>query len=373
MKLQLQKGPISHYGTQTVTTAMPIKKLAEIFKVDIYDPTLGRMGETGGYQRAAKKPRIKKLVGRLGDGLVVATSIVVNVRNPKEKLKFDSKGICEVNAPEEIIGTDGFHRASAWIEFFENAEEFGKTQEEVGEQLVNLVMYWGAGIVEEVNTFFDVNNNAKSIPTGNRLEMDAYLTRYAPEFHDGDPLLAEVDDLVYELAETPQWKDKIQWPNQPANVCPSSAIVRSCYEMFSQEVLARLSKKEKISLLKITWEAIEKVFPEIFNSTDKKKYSIQKAIGVTVVNRLVVKIYTDILFENNKTFNDEDRLKIDSVDVWVKYFSKMRKFEDRNMEGEDVDGLEFWLSGASGGAGAYSSGAGRNTLSKLFADLVLDK
>ena len=53
------------------------------------------------------------------------------------------------------------------------------------------------------------------------------------------------------------------------------------------------------------------------------------------------------------------------------YFQKMRKHEDKNMNGEDVDGLNFWLSGKDGGAGAYSSGAGRNTISKIFASLVV--
>lgn len=374
MKIQLQKGPVSHYKTQTVTTSITVKQLHSSFKVDVYDPKKGRMGEAGGYQRKAVEKRVKKLVERLTNpekAIVVATAILVNVRNPKEKLNFNSKGIAEVDMPEEILIKDGFHRVSAWVEVYENADDYGLDQEKIGNQLVNVVMYWGADLVEEVHTFYDVNRNAKSIPTGNTLEMNAYLTKYSDK-HEGDELLAEIDDLIYELAEIKQWKDKIQWPNEPANVCPSSSLVRSAYEIFGKDVFTGLKYKDKLSLLTIVWEAIEIVFPEIF-SADKKKYSLQKAIGVTVVHRLVVKIYTDILIKNNNTFDPKDRIEINDIDVWVSYLMKMRDFEGLSIEGEPVDGIKFWLSGKEGGAGQYSSGAGRNTVSNLFINLVLDK
>ena len=44
------------------------------------------------------------------------------------------------------------------------------------------------------------------------------------------------DDILPKLAEIEQWEDKIQWPNEPANVCPSSGLVRSCYEIFGENV-----------------------------------------------------------------------------------------------------------------------------------------
>jgi DGQHR domain-containing protein len=373
MKIQLIEGPVSNYGTQTAVSVISVKQLASSFEADIYNPEVGRIGTVAGYQRSPKQTRIKALVERLKTDFVVATAILVNVRKPNEKLVFDAKGRSEVDLPSELWGKDGMHRAKAWIDLYENADEYGKNQEEVGKIKINLVLYWGAEITEEVNTFFDVNNNAKSIPTGNRLEMDAYLTKHAPQ-HNGNPLLQEVDDIVHELGETPQWQDKIQWPNQAANVCPSSALMRSCLETFSDpSSVAGLEKSEKLALLKTVWEAIEKVYPEVFNSTDKKKYSLQKGIGVTVVHRLIPKIYLEILLENNKIFKQEDKIDPENVDVWAKYFEKMRSHEDRNANGEDVNGLDFWLSGKDGGAGTYSSGAGRNTISVIFGKLVLDK
>ena len=51
----------------------------------------------------------------------------------------------------------------------------------------------------------------------------------------------------------------------------------------------------------------------------------------------------------------------------------MRDFEWLNVEGEPVDGVKFWLSGKEGGASQFSSGAGRNTISNLFTDLVVGK
>ena len=45
--------------------------------------------------------------------------------------------------------------------------------------------------------------------------------------------------------------------------------------------------------------------------------------------------------KNNKIFKPEDKINPENVDVWVEYFQKMRKHEDKNMNGEDVDGLNF--------------------------------
>ncbi len=371
-KIQLVKGPISPLQTQTAVGVISVKQLYESFKADVYDPDVGRIGTKGGYQRSPKENRIKILREKLREGLVVATAILVNVRNPETQLSFDSKGRAEIDMPKEIWGKDGMHRAKAWMDLYENAIEYGLDQEEVGNRLINVVFYWGAKIGEEVNTFFDVNNNAKSIPTGNRLEIDAYLTRIGAPHHDGNPLLSEIDDLVKELGNIPQWEGKIQWPNQGTNVIPSSALTRSCLEIFSDpSPLDEMEYNEKLELLTTVWMAIEEVFPEVFSDPNKKKYSLQKAIGVTVVHRLIPKIYMKLLKQSET--KQEFSKQIKQVDTWVKFFKKMKNHSDTNDDGEDVDGLGFWLSGKDGAAGKYSSGAGRNTLTKVFVNLVLDK
>ncbi len=372
-KIQLVKGPISPLKTQTAVGVITVKQLFESFKADVYDPEVGRIGTKGGYQRSPKENRIKALREKMREGLVVATAILVNVRNPEKQLTFDSKGRAEIDMPTEIWGKDGMHRARAWMDLYENAVEYGLDQEEVGERLINVVFYWGAEIGEEVNTFFDVNNNAKSIPTGNKLEIDAYLTRIGAPHHDGDPLLMDIDDLVKDLATIPQWEGKVQWPNLGANVIPSSALTRSCMEIFSEgSALDGMQNDERLELLTTVWQAIEVVFPEVFADPNKKKYSLQKAIGVSVVHKLVPKIYMKMFRESGMNVEEFSK-HVMQVDLWVKFYEKMRTHSDTNQDGADVDGLQFWLSGKSGAAGSYSSGAGRNTLTKIYSNLVLGK
>lgn len=372
MKIQLIEGPVTNEGTQTAVGVMTVEQLYKTYKADIYDASRGRTGE-GGYQRQPKKTRYIQLAERMSKGLVVATSILVNVRDPQpKKLEFDSKGRVEIDLPKTFWAEDGMHRAKAWIHLYENAEQYGLDQEEVGKRKINFVTYWGSSIVEEAMTFFDVNTYSKSIPTGNRLELEAFLTRNS-SLHDGDNLIAELDDIVHKLAETPQWKDKIQWPNEASNVIPNSALIRSLLEIFGDKksVLRNLKKNEKLNLLNVVWEAVSEVFPEIFTETDKKKYSLQKAIGVTVVHRLIPEIYTDILQRNMSIFSKKDKIEPENVQVWKEYLMKMRNYTDTNSLNKPVDGINFWLSGKEGGAGQYSSGAGRNTLSDFYSDEVL--
>ena len=59
--------------------------------------------------------------------------------------------------------------------------------------------------------------------------------------------------------------------------------------------------------------------------------------------------------------------------VWKEYLEPLTKYEDTDQSGEDntVIGEEFWRVGKTGGAGQYSSGAGRSVLLKIFHREIL--
>ena len=53
---------------------------------------------------------------------------------------------------------------------------------------------------------------------------------------------------------------------------------------------------------------------------------------------------------------------------WAEFLAPLRTHadNDRTVDEKKVEGSEFWLSGSSGAAGRYSSGAGRTNLIAVF-------
>ena len=103
-----------------------------------------------------------------------------------------------------------------------------------------------------------------------------------------------------------------------------------------------------------------------------EKYTLQKGIGVNTIHGLIPDIYSDILASNGMTFDKKSIKDPFDSNVWKKYLKPLANYEDTDQSGEDnvVVGEEFWRVGKTGGAGQYSSGAGRSVLLKIFHNEV---
>ncbi len=360
MKLNVLEGQTTDVGTQLVTTVIKVKDLVENYAVDVFDHSKGRAGK-GGYQRKANQTRIKKLAKLLAESKVtIPTSILANIRKPSEKIiKFDTSGRALVNLSSPIMIIDGQHRVASFSEVYNNSDIYGIDKIKFGEIKLFISLLWNASLQEEINQFYVVNSNAKSIPVGNRQELEAYIG-------SGDDLISELVDLTWELDKTEVWKGKIKFPNSTSGLIPNSGIVSSLKTVFNDSNLKKLSSEEKLALVSAVWIGIKEVLPGCFKNPEK--YTLQKGIGVNTIHGLIPDIFADILTNNGMTFDKKSIQDPFDPNVWKKYLEPLRKYEDNDQTGEanTVVGEEFWKIGKTGGAGQYSSGQGRSVLLKIF-------
>ena len=369
------KGPVTQYGTQTLQGVLTVKELKEVFDVDNYDRDLGRPGEEAGYQRDPEEKRITSLARSIADGLVVATSIVVNNREPNPKnLTFDKNGVTLITLPKKLWAIDAQHRCMAWIQLYDNASDYGVSKKEVGDYKVNFTMYWGADIEEEVLTFYDVNHFGKGIKIENRLELDVYLNKKGVATHSKDEKLVEIDDLVESININKVWKDKIRFANTKSGTVPKSAMVQSLKLIFGDKnsSLQFFNKKEREELIIAVWEGLSESYSEIINDDeDPKDWALQKAIGVNIIHRLIPFIYAHIQTRNDRVGTMSQKQDPLKSKVWKKYFDILKhNHEDINDYGDQVNGVNFWKSGKEGAARQYSSGKGRNTLLETLQRVI---
>lgn len=375
MKITVVEGPVlPNTGTQTAVGTMTVEQLIDIYQVDQYDPEIGSPGEEGGYQRLAKENRVKELASKIGKkGLVVANAILINVRPedavPK-KLLFDVNGTVSVNLPKKVWIEDGQHRVEAWKRVFLNPEDYGISKKEIAETKICFVMYWGSAIEEEVNTFFDTNNFSKGLELENRLELDIYLSKIADgHTHPENKDLINADLVVKELETHPIWNGKIRKPNSKTGIVPRSALLQSIIALFKSESLFDMELEDRKKLVISVWEAVAEVFPEIFEDPRAKDWSLQKAIGVNTIHKLVPYICGNIFKRRGTPGAKNSDLDPLSKETYVEYFSKMKSVKDSDPK--LMDGLSFWRAGKEGGAGAYSSGQGKKMLLDIYIHAIL--
>jgi len=360
MKLNVLEGQTTDVGTQLVTTVIKVKDLVNNYAVDVFDHEKGRAGK-GGYQRKANQSRIKKLSKLLAESKVkIPTAILGNIRQPLEKvIKFDSSGRSIINLSSPIMIIDGQHRVASFAEVYNNPEFYGVDPKKFGEIKLFLSLLWNASLQEEINQFYVVNSNAKSIPVGNRQELEAYIG-------SGDDLISDLVDLTWELDKTEEWKGKIKFPNSTSGLIPNSGIVSSLKTVFTDSNLKKLSLEEKLKLISAVWKGVKEVLPGCFKNPEK--YTLQKGIGVNTIHGLIPDIFADILTSNGMTFDQKSIQDPFDSNVWKKYLGPLAKYSDIDQSGEEneVIGEDFWRVGKNGGAGRYSSGQGRSVLLKTF-------
>ena len=95
---------------------------------------------------------------------------------------------------------------------------------------------------------------------------------------------------------------------------------------------------------------------------DPQKYTLQKATGVAAMHTLLITLL-ELVRSKGQSVVDPDSYAHALPD-------SLLKLEGDTRDGEPARGADFWLAGAGGAAGSYSSNAGRRVLvSKLRAQL----
>lgn len=370
IKLKLIDGGKSPGGAQVGVGVITVEQLSKIFTVDVFAQSRGRAGK-GGYQRKPKPYRISSIAQKISEkDYYIPVSLIFNNRTPDIKAPKFVDGVANAVISNKLYCLDGQNRSLSFLEVYNNPEKYGVDKEEFGSRKMNVVIFWGAELEEEVEQFFDINHFAQAVPPGNRIELEAFLGR-------GDEITNTLVDLVWELQDSKYWEGVITYPNSEDGIIPNSGWVNSLRPVLKDRTMARIQDLDKIKkLLEAVWGGLEMVFPEIF--VEKEKYALQRAIGVNTIHYQIPGIINDIKDRNAENFDREENINIYDKSTWYEYLKGLKTFKDTNRVfsdndtntdsavGETVEGHEVWLRGAKGAVGKYSSGAGRRLLNEAI-------
>lgn len=350
-------------------------------RVDIFD------AETNpdGYQRSPSKPRVNRAAryyagseGR-APGLM-PNSLLVNIREEDfertqirvtsgDQAAFDEAvvedgnwiGLGSIEFPDDmpLWLFDGQHRVGGIAVVINELEDFP----------VPLSITIGLSRAGEMRQFYEVNDNAKPVPTDLALEL---LHNMA----DSDPELAAIleltgadwtnrgIDVVRELRtlEGP-WMESIQQPNQRKQrsdrlTITQGQFVRSLRPVLELPLLVKAQPADIASIVNAYWTGIAEVLPEPFDSTNSPKdFFIQKGTGVVALHS-VMSGAIEVLRARGERLADSKA-----------YASVMERLPDLKAEVLDEDGVayavaggNFWRSGISGVASQFNGDAGRKRL-----------
>ena len=348
-------GEESVNGTQLAIGAVKASELISKYDIHVYDREKGEMGtKAGGYQREANQRRIKVIADSLiNEKIDIPTAIICNIRdfNVKDNLKKNGNStILKVDAAStknKFYIIDGQHRTKGLEQVLDDSE----TAQAWKDKKIFTVFYLGGEFDEEKEAFYFINTTAKSIPTGSKLELKLGIE---------DVPIAESNavELTRLVADTSKvWKGLIKYPNSKIGILPNSSFITSLKHLYQQDWFQPKTLDEQLKVLDAFWNGIKIVLPACFE--DPAKYTLQRAVGVTVMHNVMGVPYMKLIQQNRDIYDAND---------WAEFLAPLRTHadNDRTVDEKKVEGSEFWLSGSSGAAGRYSSGAGRTNLIAVF-------
>ena len=371
--LNLLEGPRTEMGTQTAQCVMTIAQLEMLYNVHTYSRSNGRVSKGAGYQRKAEDKRIEKLASSLAKELTVVNSVILNYREAKKDINFNSDGYknLDISTKDALWAVDGQHRCEAWIKLYREADDYGVAQKEVGERKINVTLFLGASIEEEVYAFYNINHFGKGIKLENRMELNVFLAKQNFNTFDQSNNITLVDNIAERLHDDEIFNGKIRFANEKIGIAPKSSLIISIQEIYKDENFAEYSEDGMVELLLAVWRAVQMVYPEIVGKDSiAKEWSMQKALGITIIHRLVPIIKSQMLREDAPKELKDRRVETDPM-VWKPYFERMRDgLKDTNDEGQTLNGVEFWRAGSKGAAGKYSSAKGRASLLEMLRPII---
>ncbi len=359
-KIKIQVLPLAESitGNPVVMGTLRAEDYAEIYDVDQYDPNSeGDIGDDGeGYQRSEEEARVqayvKSLTSKQSD---TNTAIICNVRNFDKKDYTEEGGVfyLSINKKEiELYVGDGQHRSAGYKNIMDDPE----FKEAFKETPLPVIFYLGEDLDHEKLTFFNTNFYSKSVPVNNKQELQIGLAPVKPKIKKAIELMK----LIRKDSEV--WKDKLIKPNSKIGLVNSSGFTTSINQhIATQSWFESLDINTLFVMLDAFWQGVRNTLPECFNEPDK--YALQKAVGINVMHSIFPFVFMQI-----KDHGEE----VSDPKAWEKYLGYLKKHKSDNRETppRGVEGHEFWLTGKSGGAGRYSSAAGKAELIDIFKNAI---
>ena len=341
-----------------------LETLIDRHKIDTYTNSSSKS-----YQRFLDKSRTTRLHEAIeSKSIEVPTALLLSIRKLKGDyavIKEDplNGDIVEIDiSKQDLYIVDGQHRFEAYKRTYEN------NNQDWMDQLIPCTFLLGATQEQERDFFVEINSNTKGVPGNILQELVSSIVEANPDYlkniKKGDHWKTEADVVMKKLQEDCKiWKNKIKYPGPDGvGVIPNSGFINGLKQLYSERWFAKsLDNDGRVKLLKAFWEGCDLYFEE--NHKDENpfresklqhKYSIQKAVGVSVLHRTIPII-------REKMVDDMKSDKIFDNNTWKDYVAIILS----------ENGPEFWRTGKEGEIGSYSSEAGKTILLQRFEDLIM--
>lgn len=357
--IQITMGPILRNGIPTIVGSMPVRMLLP----DNYEIPRRDTLKREGYQREVARARVNKLSIDLQRKRVdLPTAILLNLRDIKAEDLLIAGNDGSLFLPElsdteygPFYVVDGQHRLIALHKLVEDDPEKWL------DYLIPFVCMIGADIRQEMEQFYVVNSNAKSVRTDLALDLLKQRAESDPTVMEGlvergEKWKVDGETIVERLSETsPIWRYRIRYPNQPKNetTISSASLVSSLKQLLGSPYFGAINTENQVKILDAYWRGIREVLPEAF-SDESSLYSIQKASGVTIIHSVLLQVLESVR-SKGLSVTDGESFR-DAMD------DALNNLQGDTPNGNIVSGSEFWRVGPNGAAGAYSSNAARRVL-----------
>jgi hypothetical protein len=229
----------------------------------------------------------------------------------------------------------------------------------------------GADPEEELDQFYVVNSNSKSVPTDLALDLLSHRARTNPGARTSlieSNLIWKVkaQELTAALNDDSDiWRGRIRFAGQTpedkgGTVITNTGMVTSLKPLFSLDQFSDQHVDVQVKVIDAFWKGVKEVLPEAFE--DVTDYGIQKQTGAVVLHNVLVRVIGLINASGKSLLNSSDYAS------FIK--DALLGLEDLNGEQEMVQGSEFWRAGSEGAAGSYSSAGGQRVLAnKIKSEL----
>lgn len=283
------------------------------------------------------------------------TAILTNLRDFElaKHLVTEGDELLFVLDGDELHVVDGQHRVEALRRLVEEDEERWADFE------IPFICMLGASELEEMRQFYVVNSTAKSVRTDLALDLLKQQAESDPRIMEaleesGESWKVRAQQLVEDLEKTPIWKGRVRLPGEQkaATTIGSAGMVNSLKALVTAPYFGSITTANQVKVLTAYWGGIKKLIPEAFD--EPSDYTLQKSTGVMIMHGLLVSVLEYVRSTGRSVIEPE--AYADAL------HDALLELEGDTSEGEVARGSDFWLSGAEGAAGSYSSNAGRRVL-----------
>lgn len=359
-------------GIETYVGVIALSALdSSVIDIPIYDAK-----KDTGYQRNPQDARVRNLARDILSMKVdLPTAILISVRKPvpdKFLLQSDEGIYLDIQALKaeglKMNIVDGQHRIRALQRAAEVAQEQG-SDISLNNFKLPFVCMINADEDEEMKQFYVVNKNAKSVTTDLALSIlnrQDGISEDLPHIKATDRWKLRATQIAGKLCKDKGfWQGRIRLANMEKGdtTIPMAAFVKSMEIPFRRSAtFEALSLELQCRILNSFWDAIVELIPEAFTDDGQKEYSIQKGVGVGVLNALIPISIACAQAKRQEFF----RAKIyESI-----LEDPIKGITGTNGEGDEVAGSDdFWKTGSAGAIGALSNEGGKAMLIRRLEEL----